>query len=109
MQVTTSTSQDVLIIMYEGDLDTRTATQAEIETNKFLKGYLKVVMNLQNTNFVSSAGLRVFLSTAKRLHALDGTLRICNANEIVSEILDKSGFSTIIDVRNDLLEALSDI
>ena len=64
-------------------------------------------MDLEQTSFVSSAGLRVFLATAKKLMAVGGTLRICNANEVVKEVLEMSGFTTILEVKDDLESAMS--
>lgn len=107
MQVKISTQDDILIIMFEGKLDTGTATYAETETNKYIKDYNKVIMDLSTTSFVSSAGLRVFLATAKKLMAIGGTLCICNANAVVMEVLEMSGFTTILEVRTDLEGALA--
>ncbi len=106
MQVKISTKNDVLIIMFEGKLDTGTANYAESETNKYIKDHKKVIMDLGSTSFVSSAGLRVFLATAKKLMAVGGALRICNANAVVKEVLEMSGFTTILEVKDDLDSAL---
>lgn len=107
MQVKVSTNNDILVIMFEGKLDTGTAPYAESETNKYIKDQTKVIMDLEQTSFVSSAGLRVFLATAKKLMAVGGTLRICNANEVVKEVLEMSGFTTILEVKDDLESAMS--
>jgi len=41
------------------------------------------------------------------LKASGGLFRICNANEVVQEILDISGFSQILDVKKSLEEAVT--
>lgn len=107
MQLTTDNQGDILIIHCQGNLDTSTATKTEMEINKHLKDSPKIVLDLAGTNFVSSAGLRVFLATAKRIMAANGVLRLCNANSVVSEILQISGFNTILTVKPTLQEALS--
>lgn len=94
------------IISLEGQLDTNTAPKVETEVSKYYeKGH--IIFDLSATAFVSSAGLRVFLATAKHLMATGGTLKLCGANEVVTEILEISGFNTIIEVTTDLATALN--
>jgi len=110
LEVKAKELNDVVIINLQGNLDTNTAPDAESEINKWLdKGTLKMVINLDQTKYVSSAGLRIFLATAKKITASGGVLKLCSANEVVQEILDISGFSTILDVKKTEEEALASI
>ncbi|MFT5647915.1 MAG: anti-sigma B factor antagonist [Aureispira sp.] len=108
MDIVSTGKEDMLILDFIGQLDTGTAPKAEVEVNKYLATNQKIIFNLAQTIFVSSAGLRVFLGTAKKLKASGGLFRICNANEVVQEILDISGFSQILDVKESLEEAVID-
>lgn len=105
--ITTQTQNDVLIMEITGAVDTSSAPRLEEEANKCMASHKKIVVNLQGTTFVSSAGLRVFLAMAKKLLAAGGKLRICNPNEVVKEILQISGFNSFIEVKNSLEEALA--
>jgi len=107
MDINTRTEKDILILSLEGSLDTSTAAKVEAEANKSIETYTKVIMDLSSTSFVSSAGLRVFLSTAKQLMAVGGKFRLCGANDVVNEILEISGFNQIIEVKPNLDEALA--
>lgn len=107
MEIVSAQKEDMLILDFIGQLDTGTAPKAEVEVNKYLESNQKVIFNLAQTAFVSSAGLRVFLGTAKKLKASGGLFRICNANAVVQEILDISGFSQILDVKDSLDEAVT--
>ena len=107
LEVNANEVNDVVIVKLLGNLDTNTAPDAEAEINKWLEnGALKMVINLEQTNYVSSAGLRIFLATAKKITASGGVLKLCGANDVVQEILDISGFSTILDVKKTEEEAL---
>jgi anti-sigma B factor antagonist len=108
MDIVSTGKEDMLILDFIGQLDTGTAPKAEVEVNKHLASNQKIIFNLAQTVFVSSAGLRVFLGTAKKLKASGGLFRICNANDVVQEILDISGFSQILDVKESLEEAVTD-
>ena len=101
---------DVIVIRLAGSLDTNTAPDAETEINKWLeKSTMKMIINLEETKYVSSAGLRVFLATAKKITAAGGAVKFCNPNEVVKEILDISGFSTILDVKATEKEAMESL
>ena len=110
LEVNVNEVNDVVIVKLLGNLDTNTAPDAEAEINKWLEeGTLKMVISLEQTNYVSSAGLRIFLATAKKITASGGVLKLCSANDVVQEILDISGFSTILDVKKNEEEALASI
>ena len=110
LEVNVKEVNDVVIINLLGNLDTNTAPDAESVINKWLgNGAQKIVISLEQTNYVSSAGLRIFLATAKKITASGGVLKLCSANDVVQEILDISGFSTILDVKKTEEEALASI
>ncbi len=50
--------------------------------------------------------MRVLLTAAKQLKGTDGELRICSLNEVVAEVFDISGFTTIFKVFGSESEAL---
>ncbi len=108
LEVKTNEVNGVVVVKLLGNLDTNTAPDAESEINNWLeKGTQKMVINLEETRYVSSAGLRIFLATAKKMTATEGAVKLCCPNEVVQEILDISGFSTILDVKKTEEEALA--
>ena len=58
-----------------------------------------VEVELTDVAFVASSGLRVLLKHAQRLDKAGGSLVITNPSDMVREVLDMSGFSTILEVR----------
>jgi anti-anti-sigma factor len=97
----------VTVLHFEGNLDTNTAPEAEARFNELVAGGAdKLLADFAALDYVSSAGLRVLLATAKKLSAKGGTLRICGLNETVREVFDMSGFSTILQVFGSQEEAL---
>ena len=110
LEVNVDEVNDVIIIKLVGNLDTNTAPDAETEINSWLeKDTKKMVVDLEEAKYVSSAGLRVFLATAKKITAAGGTVMFCSPNEVVKEILDISGFSTILNLKGTQEEALNEI
>ena len=108
MEISSEFLNDVKVVRLEGNLDTNTSSSAQEFLNSAIdEGAAKIVVNFEKVDFVSSAGLRVLLATAKRLGSSGGSLRVCGLNETVSEVFEISGFSTILSVFPTESEALS--
>ena len=108
MKIETRESQGIQIVAFEGNLDTNTSPEAESKINELIDaGKQKLLVNFEQLNFISSAGLRVLLATVKKLNASGGELRICSLNATVQEVFDISGFITILSVKSTEEEALS--
>jgi anti-sigma B factor antagonist len=107
MEISISESGDVRILSFQGNLDTGTSPEAESQINGLIEaGTQKFLVNFENLDYISSAGLRVLLSTAKKLKPGGGDLKICCLNQTVQEVFDTSGFSTILSVTATEEEAL---
>jgi anti-anti-sigma factor len=108
MNIEIKESGDVKVLAFEGNLDTNTSPVAEAKINELIDGGdNKLLVNFEQLNFISSAGLRVLLATAKKLGPAGGTLRICGLNPTVQEVFDISGFGTILSVKETEDDALS--
>lgn len=107
MEISVTESGDVRILSFQGNLDTNTSPQAEGEINSLIDaGAQKLLVDFENLDYISSAGLRILLATAKKLKASSGDLKICGLNETVQEVFDISGFATILSVTKTQDEAL---
>ena len=108
MEIQTRDTNGIKVIDLIGKLDTSTSPDAEKHLNGLLKeGVKKILVNLEKLDYISSAGLRVLLSTNKQLQKTGGMMRICNLNDVVQEIFDISGFSSIFNVFVTESEALN--
>ena len=85
-----------LTVALDGRIDTLTAPQLETELTPLLGGVEALVLDLAQVAYISSAGLRVLLSTHKKMLAAGGTLTIANAVPAVREVFDITGFSDIL-------------
>ena len=81
-----------------GRLDTVSAPQLEGELQALLPGLTELTLDLKQLDYISSAGLRVLLSTHKPM-LRQGTMTVKNANEVVAEIFDVTGFSGILNLQ----------
>ena len=98
----------VTIVAVAGKLDSNTSPAAQQALEKVVAGGAKkVVVDFTGLDYISSAGLRVLLGTAKRLGASGGLLRLYGLNQSVSEVFQISGFATILAVFATETEALA--
>jgi len=108
MEINIREVNGVNVVEFTGNLDTNTAPEAEIQINGLLDaGAAKILVNFENLNYISSAGLRVLLATAKKMMASGGSLKICSLNSTVQEVFDISGFSTILSLAANEADALA--
>ena len=108
MDISSEIKDNITVVRLEGNLDTNTSTDAQDYLNKAIDdGASRVVVCFDKVDFVSSAGLRVLLATAKKLGGGGGALRVCGLNETVTEVFEISGFSTILNVFPSETEALA--
>jgi anti-anti-sigma factor len=107
MEITTRTEQDVTVVVLVGHLDSNTSPEAQAALDAILAGGVaKVVIDFRALDYISSAGLRVLLGTAKRLKQESGALRLFGLNETVREVFEISGFATILTVVDTEANAL---
>ncbi len=107
MDITTESVDNVAIARVSGSLDTGTAAAAQEALDALVDdGNSTIVVDLQGADFVSSAGLRILLATAKRVRP-DGELKLCGLNPSVLEVFEMSGFSTIFRIFDDEAAALA--
>lgn len=82
-----------------GRLDAMSAADAETAINKTIEtGACRLVLNLARLDYVSSAGLRILLATAKKLSRQNGKLVLCELQKGVREVLEISGMLAIFPV-----------
>ena len=108
MQISLRDRDEIKIVAIEGNLDTTTAPDAESCFNELVNdGSTKILVDFTAVDYISSAGLRVLLATAKKMQAVGGSLRMCGLNEAVQEVFDISGFSTIFNLHGEENDALA--
>ena len=66
-----------------------------------------VILDLKQLFYISSAGLRAILLTAKGLQRQHAKLAVCSLSDPVREIFEISGFDKIIPVHPTLGEAIT--
>ena len=86
-----------LTIKLAGRLDTTTAPQLETELKQSTAGVARLVFDFGALDYLSSAGLRVLLSTQKLMNK-QGEMIIRGVNDTIAEIFEVTGFADILTI-----------
>lgn len=86
-----------LIVSIFGRLDTVTAPTLETELRTSINGVTYLELNLENLEYISSAGLRVILMAQKVMNK-QGQMVVKHPNEMVMEIFEVTGFADILEI-----------
>ena len=97
MEILTTKKDDVLTISLTGRLDTTTSPQLDEELKKSLDGIRELTMDLEGLEYISSAGLRILLSTQKTMNQ-QGTMKLINVSSMVMDVFEVTGFSDILTI-----------
>jgi anti-sigma B factor antagonist len=86
----------VKILNIQGFLDAHTAPQFETELQKIIeeKNY-NIIVNLDGLQYISSAGLGVFMGVIEDIRNNGGDLKICCAAPKVFKVFDLLGFPSL--------------
>jgi anti-anti-sigma factor len=108
IDITSRDENGVTVVEIEGKMNTGASPDAEKYLNGLLdEGATKLLLNLENLDYIASTGLRVILSTGKKLAGVGGKLVICKPNLTVMDVLKMSGFSQMFNVFESEEEALA--
>ncbi len=98
---------EVNVLHVIGRLDASNAKDLESQINELIdKGETAFVANLEKLDYISSAGLRVFLLAGKNLSG-KGHICLCCLQDKVNHVFKISGFSSIFEIYKDQESAVS--
>ena len=110
VSVTTERNDDVLSADVEGRIDGSNVVQFEEAVRTAIEDSDRaVIMDFENLVYISSAGLRAILLTAKSLQNRDAKLLLCSLSDRIREVFEISGFDKILPIHPSKAEALDSL
>ena len=97
MQITDRLEKQITIVTIAGNVDALTAGEVtSYLSERIIAGTKRLILDLGQVNFMSSAGLRAILMALKEIRQQGGDLYLAGAQPGVERILKVSGFTTIL-------------
>jgi len=86
-----------LTIALAGRLDTATAPQLDAQLKASLAGITQLVIDMNELEYVSSAGLRVLLAAQKTMNK-QGKMTVKNVRQVIREVFEVTGFVNFLTI-----------
>ena len=102
MEITKNYNKKELTLSVVGRIDTITSQDLDKEINDEIGNFDSLIIDFSDLEYISSAGLRVLISTQKKLKPDNIPLVIKNVNDTVNEIFRMSGFDKILKIEWNL-------
>ena len=100
--IQTSEKDGLSIITLEGFVDAHTAPQFENAIQSEIEaGRNRVIVNCEKLNYISSAGLGVFMSFIEEVREIGGDIKICGLTPKVKHTFEILGFQDIFEMLDD--------
>jgi anti-sigma B factor antagonist len=104
-----SLAGDIELIKVSGFLDAHTFEQLEETVNGlFAQGKYKIIVDLTNVDYISSAGAGVFIAALSESEENGGKIVLLNPTKGVLDVFDLLGLTQIFSVVNSQQEALGE-
>jgi len=108
MQIVELSKDDIHVLCLRGKLDSMAVPALEQAIqNAIRRPSLRVLLDLSGVDFVSSAGLRVLLSSARLLAKRSGVLACCGARPAVESIFELASLGMGVSLYRGEEEALA--
>ena len=99
--------KDYRLVTVEGRMDAVSAPEFERFLNDLIAGgVIRIIVDFEALDYISSAGLRSILITAKKVQSKGGKILVVSLRDTVKEIFEISGFSTIIPIHGSVDAAI---
>lgn len=110
MEIQSRIESNTAVVTVTGKMDALTSPVYQEKLNGLIAdGVTTFVVDFQGLDYISSAGLRGILSTAKVLKGKGGQVRFANINGPVKEVFEMSGFGSIFQMHDSVAAALAAI
>ena len=90
-------TEDKAVVAVEGRLDTVSSPELQSALGEFIEDITELVIDFENVDYISSAGLRVLL-WAQKIMNKRGIMKITNVSEANMEIFTVTGFYDILNI-----------
>ena len=107
-KISRNDNEDVSVLKIGGFLDAHTAAHLENAFQTLVDEHrYKIIVNFSELNYISSAGLGVFMGFIEQIRLNGGDIKMTNMTPKIFRVFDLLGFPTIFDIFDDESKALN--
>ena len=99
---------EIIIFKLNGSLNSNTSPELEDKIFEAIKNESKnMILDFEDLDYISSAGLRVIMKTAKNLKQSEGMIVLCSMQDYVKEVFEIAGFDAYLPIVSTMDDALN--
>jgi anti-sigma B factor antagonist len=111
MNLTFKKVDDTLIVYLSGTMDTKLSRDIEEDFDQLLSQYPQahLLINMKDLRYLSSSGLRVFVSLRSAMQESGKTLKLCYLGRAVREVFELTKVAQFFKIYEDEQSALDEV
>ena len=99
---------EIIIFKLNGNLNSNTSPELEDKIFEAIKNESKnMILDFEDLDYISSAGLRVIMKAAKNLKQSEGMIVLCSMQDYVKEVFEIAGFDAYLPIFSNMDDALN--
>jgi len=106
MEINVKSIGQVTVVEISGDIDSNTAPQAQERVLPLVQPGSKMLLDMSGVEYMSSAGLRVLLSTYRHIARQNGGIVLVGLGEEIKDTMSVTGFLNFFTTRDTVDEGL---
>lgn len=92
MEITAQTVEDATVVTLSGDLDGKTAPIAQEQIVPLCQASSKLILDMRNVIYMSSAGLRLMLLLHRQVSSVRGQMVLTGLSDDLKDTMSATGF-----------------
>ena len=110
MEVIEKKQEGMSILRLLGRLDSNTSPDFEKKVFEVIEdGTTRLIVDFEDLDYISSAGLRVLLKAAKSVKRSDGKIILCSMKDYIKEVFEIAGFVALFPIVSTVDSALKEL
>lgn len=107
MEISSRSADDATVVILQGELDGKTAPAAQQQIVPLIPAQGKIVLDMHQVGYMSSAGLRMMLLLYRQALAKDTKIALAGLSEEIRDTMSATGFLDFFVVSDTVDEGLS--
>jgi len=99
MEILERKSGNIDVISLDGRLDAYSTNDLEAKLNSMVDAaQVRLIVSLENLDYISSSGLRVLLAALKKVRKQQGDIKLSCLQPYIKEVFDIAGFTQLFNI-----------
>lgn len=109
MELRTETVNDITVVTIAGDIDSSSAAGAQEQILPLAGPGIRLLLDLTDVGYMSSAGLRMLLSLYRRMLGQEGRVALVGLSEEIKDTMSVTGFLSFFTVCDNRADGLREL